>query len=113
MSVTTWPVGQAQTILIMDTLRADVPRLDSLATIVVAVSRLGCSRVATTINTPAATRAIPHQLNRRANRPASSAITAPPHRWLANVVLLRLALLITSRFVDVESGARATEVSAD
>jgi hypothetical protein len=94
----------------MDTLRADVPRLDSLATIVVAVSRLGCSRVATTINTPAATRAIPHQLNRRANRPASSAITAPPHRWL---VLLRLALLITSRFVDVESGARATEVSAD
>jgi hypothetical protein len=49
----------------------------SPATIVVAVSRLGCSRVAATINPPAAISVIPHQLNRRANRLASSAITAP------------------------------------
>jgi hypothetical protein len=51
--------------------------LGSLATIVVAVSRLGCSTVATTINTPAAIRAIPHQLNSRADQEASSTITAP------------------------------------
>jgi hypothetical protein len=31
--------------------------------VVLAVSRLGCSRVATTINAPAATKAIPHHLN--------------------------------------------------
>jgi hypothetical protein len=51
--------------------------LGSLAMIVVAVSRLGCSSVATTINTAAAIKATPHQLNRRADRAASSAITAP------------------------------------
>jgi hypothetical protein len=45
--------------------------------IVVAVSRLGCSTVATIINTAAAIRATPHQLNRRADRPASSATAAP------------------------------------
>ena len=52
--------------------------LGSLATIVVAVSRLGCGRVATTINTPAVISAIPHHLNRRGSRLASSAITRLP-----------------------------------
>ena len=65
--------------------------------IVVAVSRLGCSRVATTINTPAAIRAIPHHLNRRAKRPIIVRHHRASHHWLANVVLLRLALLITGR----------------
>jgi hypothetical protein len=37
----------------------------------------GCSKVATTINTPAATSANPHYLRNRTNGPASSAITAP------------------------------------
>jgi hypothetical protein len=51
--------------------------LGSLAMIVVAVSRLGCSSVATTINTAAAIKATPQQLNSRADQKASSAITAP------------------------------------
>src|SRR5687768_9720744 len=50
------------------------------------------------LNTPPATRAIPHRLNRRANRLMSSAITRLPH-WLANVVLVRPTLLITWRRV--------------
>jgi hypothetical protein len=43
----------------------------------------------------------------------SSAIIAPPHPWLANVVLLRPTLLITRRriFLDVKSNARTTDVS--
>ena len=45
--------------------------------IVVAVSRLGCSRVATAINTPAGTSAIPHHLSRRTDGPDSSAMTPP------------------------------------
>jgi len=37
------------------------------------------------------------------------------HHWLANAVLLRLALLITGRRIslDVESDARRAEVSAN
>jgi hypothetical protein len=45
----------------------------------------------------------------------SSAIPAPPYYWLANVVLVRPAFLITWRrvFLDIASDARTTEVSAD
>jgi hypothetical protein len=64
---------------------------------------------------PPATRAIPHHLNRRANRLMSSVITAPPHHWLANFVLVRLTLLITWRrvFWMLRPTPDDTEVSAD
>jgi hypothetical protein len=42
------------------------------------VSRLGWSRIATTINTPAAIKAIPHHRNRPASRPTCSAMSVPP-----------------------------------